>query len=85
MPIILSAWEAEIRRFRVETSPGKYFLRPYLQNNQSKMGWKYGSNSRAPVLQEQSPKFKPQSHTKKKTNILVRMQRKGPPTELVGM
>jgi hypothetical protein len=30
------------------------------------MGWTYGSSSRMPTLQAQSPEFKPQSHKKKK-------------------
>jgi hypothetical protein len=39
----------------------------HLQNNQRKIDWRYGSSSRVPALQMQSPKFKPQSHSKQKT------------------
>jgi hypothetical protein len=35
---------------RFEASRGKYFARPYLQNNQSKMDWSCHSNSRGPAL-----------------------------------
>jgi hypothetical protein len=34
-----------------ETSPGKYFTRPHLQNNQSKVDWRCGSVDRVPALQ----------------------------------
>jgi hypothetical protein len=42
-PIILATWEAKIRRKRsgiprFEASPGKQFLRTYLENNQPKKG-----------------------------------------------
>jgi hypothetical protein len=30
-PVILVAQEAEIRRTALEASPGKYFIRPYLE------------------------------------------------------
>jgi hypothetical protein len=33
------------------------------------MEWRYGSSGRVPVLQAQSPEFKPQSHKKKKKII----------------
>jgi hypothetical protein len=35
IPAILATWEAEI--WRIEARPGKWFLRPHLQNNWSKM------------------------------------------------
>jgi hypothetical protein len=35
---------------------------PHLQNNQSKMDWKYSSSGTVPALQGQSLKIKPQSH-----------------------
>jgi hypothetical protein len=31
--------------------------RPHLQNNQSKMDWRYGSSGKVPALQAQSPKL----------------------------
>jgi hypothetical protein len=48
---------------------------PYLQNNQTKMDWKYGSSSRAPALQVQSLEFKSSSTKKKKKRkrILLKM------------
>jgi hypothetical protein len=46
-----------------EFSLGKWFVRPRLQNKQSKIGWKCGSSGRVQAL---SPEFKPQSHKKKK-------------------
>jgi hypothetical protein len=62
-PVILTTWEADSRRISsVQDQPGKYFLRPYLQHNQSKMDKQCGSSSRTPALQV----FKLQSHQKKK-------------------
>jgi hypothetical protein len=46
-----------------KATPGKGFTSPYLQDNQSKMDWRFGS-SRVTALQAQSPEFKPQSHKK---------------------
>jgi hypothetical protein len=31
MPVILITWEAEIRKIKVETNPGKQFSRPHVQ------------------------------------------------------
>jgi hypothetical protein len=42
--------------------------RTNLQNNQRKMDWRCGSNSRVPALQMQSPEIKHQSLQKKKNN-----------------
>jgi hypothetical protein len=39
------------------------------------MDWRHGSSSRAPALQALRPKFKPQSHKKKKRQDYV-IQRK---------
>jgi hypothetical protein len=35
---------------------------PHLQNNQTKMDWRYDSGNRAPALQTQNPEFQCQSH-----------------------
>jgi hypothetical protein len=67
--IPLIPWEAEIRRIKVQGQPGQIVPRLHLQNNQSKMNWRYGSSSRAPALQAWSPEFKLQSH--KKTSVIV--------------
>jgi hypothetical protein len=61
MPIILV-----LGRLRMEASPGKWLLRPYFQNNQSKKDWRCGSTGKAPALHVQSPEFKLQSQKKKK-------------------
>jgi hypothetical protein len=39
---------------------------PHLQNNQSEMDWRSGSNGTMTALQAQSPEIKSQSHQKKK-------------------
>jgi hypothetical protein len=67
-PIILVTWEAENRNIAVRGQPRQIVCKncPHLQNNQSKMDWKYISSSRLPALQEQSSKFKPQFHQKGK-------------------
>jgi hypothetical protein len=44
--------------------------RTNLQNNQRKMDWRCGSNSRVPALQMQSPEIKHQSLQKKKIIII---------------
>jgi hypothetical protein len=49
-PVILATSEAEIRRIEVGDQPRK-IVRPYLQNNQSKMDWRYGSHGTVPALQ----------------------------------
>jgi hypothetical protein len=51
---------------RVEVSLGKQFVRPHLQNNQSKMDLRYDSSHREPALEGQNPEFKTQSQPKKK-------------------
>jgi hypothetical protein len=40
-------------------------MRPHLQNNKSKIDWKYGSSDREPALQKQSLEFKLQHNLKK--------------------
>jgi hypothetical protein len=45
-PIILDPWRLILEGSRFEASPGKYFMSLYLQNNQSKMDWKYSSSGR---------------------------------------
>jgi hypothetical protein len=51
-PLILTAWETEIRRLKFEASPEHIkFLRLQLQNNLSKMDWRCGSSGKAPVLE----------------------------------
>jgi hypothetical protein len=49
-----------------ETNLGKYFPRPHLQNNQSKMDGRFVSSARASALQVQSPEFKTPIPQKKK-------------------
>jgi hypothetical protein len=39
-------------------------MKPHLQTNQSKMGWRCGSSVTVPALQAQSPEFKTKSHQK---------------------
>jgi hypothetical protein len=41
-------------------------MRPHLQSKQIKMDWRYGSSSREPALQVQSPEFKLESHKQTK-------------------
>jgi hypothetical protein len=68
VPVILATWEAEIRRILVQGQPGQLgFVRPYLQNNYSKIGWRCGSSYRVPALQVWRSEFNssPQSHIKK--------------------
>jgi hypothetical protein len=45
-------------------------LRPYLQNNWNKKGWRGVSSSTAPASQAQSPDFKPQYRGKNKKAFL---------------
>jgi hypothetical protein len=66
IPIILATWEAEIRRIEVQGPPRKYFMRPHVQHNQSKINWRYGSSYRMPALQVQSLSSNPSSTQKKK-------------------
>jgi hypothetical protein len=51
---------------RIKASLIKYFKKPYLQNNQSKMGWRLDSCRGVPPLQAWSPEFKLQFQQKKK-------------------
>jgi hypothetical protein len=39
-------------RWRFKASPDKKFTRPHLQNNQTNMDWRHGSNGRVPALGE---------------------------------
>jgi hypothetical protein len=71
MPIILTTWEAEIRRISLRPAQANSSQDPHQQNNQSKMDWRCGSSGRGPVLQVQSPELKPQSHQKKKKKAKV--------------
>jgi hypothetical protein len=46
--VILATWEAEIGKTMVQGQPRKIIWEtPHLQNNQSKMDWRCGSNGRA--------------------------------------
>jgi hypothetical protein len=63
LPVILVNWEAEILKI---AAPANSSPDPHPQNNQSKMNWGCGSKLKAPTLQVRSPKFKSQSHKKKK-------------------
>jgi hypothetical protein len=56
-PSYLEGWDWEDRSS--EARMGKQSAKSPLQNNQSKMNWRCGWNSRAPALQAQSPEFKP--------------------------
>jgi hypothetical protein len=63
-PSCLGDWDWEGHSLRpVWSNTSRDF---YLQNKQSKMGWRRGSSRRAPALQMQSSKFKPQVHHQKK-------------------
>jgi hypothetical protein len=57
---ILAILEAEIRRIVTWGQPGQivHELPSPKQPKKKKMDWKYGSNSRAPILQAQNPEFK---------------------------
>jgi hypothetical protein len=70
--VILVTWEAEIRRIAVWGQPGggEQFLRPHLQNNQSKMDWRCNSRCRSPALQMWSPESKSQFYNNNKTQSL---------------
>jgi hypothetical protein len=70
-PIILGTWETEIRKIDGWGLPGKSSWDPISKNNQNKMEWRCGSNSRAPALKAWSYEFKHQSYIKKKKRILV--------------
>jgi hypothetical protein len=74
MPVTLATWDSEIWRIAVQGQPSKQFMRPppHLQNNQSKMDWRFGSSSRVPTLQVWSPEFKWQSHQNKKSRTSPR-------------
>jgi hypothetical protein len=56
--VILATWQAQIQRITIWGQRGKLFGDSHLQNNQSKMGWRCGSSSRAPALRAWSPEFK---------------------------
>jgi hypothetical protein len=47
MPIILATWKAEIGRTVIQGKPGQTVQESQLQNNQSKMDWRYGSRRRS--------------------------------------
>jgi hypothetical protein len=49
MPVILTAWEAEIRRMVIPGKP-RQKAKPYLQNSQGTKDWRCGSSSRACFL-----------------------------------
>jgi hypothetical protein len=67
MPIILDTLEAKIERIVVQGQLRQIALKaPISKISRAKMDWRCGSSSTAPALQVQSPKFKPQSHQKKK-------------------
>jgi hypothetical protein len=52
--------EAQNRRKMVQAVLDKK-MAPYLQNNQSKKGWRHGSNGRVTSSQDQRPEFKSQN------------------------
>jgi hypothetical protein len=58
----------------VQGQPKQIALKTPSPNNQSKMDWRSDSRGGAPALQVQSPEFKLQSHTKKKTPMLRRLR-----------
>jgi hypothetical protein len=43
-PVILATQEAAIKRSMFKCSPGKYFVRPYLEKTHYKKGWQSDSN-----------------------------------------
>jgi hypothetical protein len=47
MPVIPATWDAEIRRLAIAGQPEEI---DHLQNNQSKMDWRFGSSRRVPAL-----------------------------------
>jgi hypothetical protein len=49
MPEIITIQEAEIRRIMIRDQLCKLFMRPYIENNKSKMNWKCGSRGRVPA------------------------------------
>jgi hypothetical protein len=50
----LATWKAEIRKIEVQGQPRQIVHEtppPHLQNNHSKMDWRYTSSSKAPAFQ----------------------------------
>jgi hypothetical protein len=62
-PVILATWKAEIRR--INASLSKKFMRPYLQNNQSKVDCRCDLSGGAPPLELCSTEFNSHQHNKK--------------------
>jgi hypothetical protein len=71
-PSYLGGWDQE------DCGSRPVWAKPHLQNNQSKMNWRYGG--RIPALQARSPEFKPQLHTHahtQSTNFKANFKDKG--------
>lgn len=63
-PVILPTWEVEIGRFMVR---GQFRqIVNMIQNNQTKMHWRYDLHCRVPAFQVQSPEVKSQFYPPKK-------------------
>jgi hypothetical protein len=66
-------WCASVIPAMVESSSGQpgQKVRPYLQNNQSKKGWRHDSSCRAPIWQAQSHESKSQYCQKQSKNLVL--------------
>jgi hypothetical protein len=64
IPVIPATWEAEIRRIKVQPAQANSLEDLHLQNNQSKMDWRW--LTKVTPSQAQSPEFKLQSYFKKR-------------------
>jgi hypothetical protein len=63
-PVILTGWEAETKNHGLRPAQADSSQDSISKINQSKMGWRCGSSSRAPALQAQNPESKFQSYQK---------------------
>jgi hypothetical protein len=59
-PTFLRGWDRE--HWGLKLAPANSLWDPHLQNNHSKMDWRFSSSGRSSALQAQNHKFKPQSH-----------------------
>jgi hypothetical protein len=53
-------------RLQFKPAQANHSQDPISKNNKSKMDWRCDASSKVPILQAQSPEFKPQSHQKNK-------------------
>jgi hypothetical protein len=78
-PVILATWEAEMRRIMIWGQPGQIVCEtrpPHLQNNQSKMDWRYASSGFARWKPWVQAPVAPHIHTKWKQPLLIRQTNK---------